>query len=88
MSGEKSFTIAVAQVTPIVLDLQATLEKACDVIAEAGRNGAKLVVFPEAFIPAYPDWVWLIPGGRVDMLDELYVQLVKNALWIKRKEIA
>lgn len=82
MSSEKNVTIAVAQATPIFLDRQATLEKACDIIAEAGQNGAKLVVFPEAFIPAYPDWVWLIPGGRGDMLDELYVELVNNAVAI------
>ena len=82
MNSKKNFTVAAAQATSIFLDRQATLEKACDIIAEAGQNGAKLVVFPEAFIPAYPDWVWLIPGGRADLLDELYVKLVKNAVTI------
>ena len=64
MNSEKNVTVAVAQATPIFLDRQATLEKACDIIADAGQNGAKLVVFPEAFIPAYPDWVWLVPGSE------------------------
>jgi nitrilase len=64
------------------LDRKATAEKACGIITEAGQNGAKLVVFPEAFIPAYPDWVWLIPGSRGAMLNELYVELVNNAVAI------
>ena len=55
---QNSLVIAAAQATPVFLDLQATLEKACELIHEAGKNGASLLVFPEAFIPAYPDWVW------------------------------
>lgn len=82
MSKSEAFVVAAAQVTPVFLDRKATLEKACDVIARAAQNGAKLVVFPEAFIPAYPDWVWTVPGGRQDLLDELYVTLVENAVAI------
>ena len=41
---------------PIYLDLQATLEKACKLISEAGANGARLIVFPEGFLPTHPYW--------------------------------
>jgi nitrilase len=41
---------------PIYLDLQATLEKACKLISEAGGNGARLIVFPEDFLPTHPYW--------------------------------
>ena len=82
MNKSETFIVAAAQVTPVFMDREATLEKACDIIAEAGQNGARLVVFPEAFIPAYPDWVWTVPGGRQDVLDELYAELVENAVVI------
>ena len=39
---------------PKWFDLEATLEKAIGFVEEAGNNGAKLVVFPECFLPAYP----------------------------------
>jgi nitrilase len=81
MSNE-SFVVAAAQVAPVFLDRKATLDKACDVIATAGREGAKLVVFPEAFIPAYPDWVWAVPGSEGKLLDRLYGALVENAVSI------
>lgn len=59
------FKVAVVQATPVFLDRTATIEKACELIACAGREGARLIVFPEAFIPTYPDWVWTIWGEAV-----------------------
>lgn len=41
---------------PIYIDLKATLEKACRLIVQAGANGAKLIVFPEGFLPTHPYW--------------------------------
>jgi nitrilase len=35
-----------------------TVDKACRLIGEAARAGARLIVFPETFVPTYPDWVW------------------------------
>lgn len=51
------FKVATVQASPVLpMNKQATLEKAIDLLEEAGRNGAKLVVFPETFIPMYPNW--------------------------------
>jgi nitrilase len=75
-----SFTIAAVQAAPVFLDRDATVEKACRLVAEAGGKGARLVVFPEAFIPAYPLWVWYIPPGYTRPLRELYAELHANAV--------
>lgn len=40
------------------LNLSAGVEKTISLIEEAGRNGAKLVAFPETFLPGYPHWIW------------------------------
>ena len=74
--------VAAAQAAPYFLDKEKTVQKACDLIALAGKNDAKLLVFPEAFISGYPDWVWVVPNGNVGMLDELYAELVTNAISI------
>ena len=46
--------VAVAQATPCVLDLAAAVAKACAWIADAGRQGARLLAFPETWLPCYP----------------------------------
>ena len=50
--------VAAVQETPVFLDRDATVDKVCDLIGDAAAAGAQLVVFPEAFVPGYPDWVW------------------------------
>ena len=53
------FKLALAHVSPIYLNREATLSKACSIILEAAKNGARLVAFPESFIPAFPIWAAL-----------------------------
>jgi nitrilase len=53
------FKAAACQAASVFLDAGRTAEKACDLITEAARNGARLVVFPESFIPGFPIWVAL-----------------------------
>lgn len=74
--------VAAAQLSPIFLNKEKTVEKACEAILEAGEKGVKLIVFPEAFISGYPDWVWLIPNSKGADLNELYLELVENAVSI------
>ena len=58
------FTAAAVQAAPVYLDTAATVEKACGLIAEAALNGARLIVFPEVFVPGYPYWNWTMTPGK------------------------
>ena len=74
--------VAAVQEAPVFLDREKTVEKACERIHTAGEAGAHLVVFPEAFVSGYPDWVWVVPNGNGRMLDELYSELLASAVSI------
>ncbi|NLJ76793.1 MAG: carbon-nitrogen hydrolase family protein [Peptococcaceae bacterium] len=65
MSKERSVKVAIVQATPAMFDTPATVRKACALIKEAGANGAKLMLFPEAFVGGYPKGMYL--GVRVGM---------------------
>src|SRR5262245_63436656 len=54
--------IARVQRAPVVLDRDATVEKAVGLIAEAAAGGAELVAFPETWIPGYPAWIFGAAG--------------------------
>ena len=58
MSARGEFRVAAVQETPAYLDREGTLEIVADHIARAGADGADLVVFPESFVPGYPDFAW------------------------------
>lgn len=81
------FRIAAVQAAPVFLDLAATVEKACRLIEEAAGRGAKLIAFPEAFIPGYPLWVWFIPSGKTHPLRALYSELHANSVAIPSLEV-
>ncbi|HEY0781623.1 MAG TPA: carbon-nitrogen hydrolase family protein [Thermoanaerobaculia bacterium] len=80
------FAIAAAQDAPVFLDRAATVERACERIAEAAARGARLLVFPEGYLPAYPFWVWHIPAGDTHALRELYAELVDQAVTVPGPE--
>jgi nitrilase len=51
---QTSVKVAVVQAAPVLFDREATIEKSVSLVAQAAEKGAQLVLFPEAFIPAYP----------------------------------
>lgn len=59
--------VAVSQHEPVWLDLQGSVKKTCAIIDEAAKGGAKIVAFPEVWIPGYPAWIWLATS-RMRML--------------------
>jgi nitrilase len=73
--------IAVVQQPPIWMNLEASLAKSTEIIAEAARGGAKLVVFPEAWLPGYPTFVWRMkPGADMGKTDDLFAALQANSV--------
>ena len=56
--SERKLIVAVTQAEPEWLDLSATIEKTCALINEAADKGARLVAFPECWVPGYPGGIW------------------------------
>lgn len=73
--------IAIIQEAPCVLDKLGSIAKAVGLINSASDQGAELIVFPEAFIPGYPAWIWrLRPGGDWGTCEELHARLLRNSV--------
>jgi len=73
--------IAIMQHAPRVLDREATLDQAVQLVADAAAQGAQLIIFPEAFVPGYPAWVWrLRPGGDWTLSEQIHQRLLANAV--------
>jgi nitrilase len=72
-STRDAVTVAVVQAASVAFDRKRTLAKALDLIHDAAKKGAKLVLFPEAFISGYPRGLdfgavvgWRTDEGRED----------------------
>lgn len=76
--------VAVVQAAPVLFDRDATVEKACRLIAEAAATGAQLVLFPEAFVPAYPRGFsfGMVVGSRTPAGRQLWQRYWENAVAI------
>ncbi len=73
--------VAVVQRPPVLLDRDATLDNAVKHLHEAADAGARLVVFPETYLPGYPVWIWgLRPGGDYRLTSEIHATLLANSV--------
>jgi nitrilase len=81
--------VAIIQRAPIYLHRDKTLTAAVAAIAEAATGGAKLVIFPEAFVPGYPAWIWrLRPGTDGALSTRLHALLLENAVSLKGGDLS
>ena len=84
------FKAAAVQASPVVgdapnwFDLGRTLDKASSLIAEAGRNGARLIVFPECWLPCYPYWSVDFADRR--NFDAIWAELLWNSVEVPGPE--
>ena len=79
--------VAAVQAASVFLDREGSTAKACRLIREAGRAGARVIGFPEGFIPAHPIWYHHQPATSA-VANRLAVELFKNAVEIPGPEIA
>lgn len=76
------FLAAAAQAAPAFLNLEGCLDIACHWIEKAGKQGVKVLVFPETWLPGYPVWLDNIPNiAQWDYLPakEIFARLVDNS---------
>ena len=80
--------LAVIQKPPVFLDRDKTIESVVESIGEAAREGASLLVFPEAYVPGYPTWIWrLRPGGDMTLTGEIHARLRQNSVDLARGDL-
>jgi aliphatic nitrilase len=80
-----AYKVAAAHVAPVFLDTERSVAKACSVIEEAAGHGARLIAFPEVFLPGFPVWAGLEAPIRTH---ELFKRLAASAIEIGGPELA
>jgi nitrilase len=72
--------VAAVQATPVILDAEATVDKAIGLLEQAAGDGVKLAVFPETFVPVYPSNSWAQGAADFEGFDELWERLWENSV--------
>jgi nitrilase len=72
--------VAAVQATPVILDADASVDKAIRLLGEAAGDGAQLVVLPETFVPLYPSNSWARGASAFGGWDELWERLWLNSV--------
>jgi nitrilase len=82
------YRVAVVQHPPVALNRQKTLERGVELLEEAAGGGARLVSFPETWVPGYPEWVWrLRPGDDYTLSGNIHRRLLENAVDLKAGQL-
>jgi nitrilase len=88
--SKSSLVAAVAQTASVLLDTPATMDRALTLMAEAAKQGAQLLVFPEAFIGGYPKGAdfHIYLGGRTPQGRTEFKQYFDAAVTVDGPDIA
>ena len=80
MTELRSVRVAAVQATPVMLDAEATVAKACRLLGEAAAEGAELAVLPETFVSLYPSNAWARAAASFGGHDELWERMWASAV--------
>ena len=72
--------VAAIQATPVILDAEASVDKAIRLLGEAADQGVQLAVLPETFVPLYPSNAWARQAASFGGFDELWERLWENSV--------
>ena len=73
--------VAVVQHPSVALHRDQTLKRGFDLLEQAAAKGAKLVAFPETWVPGYPEWLWrLRPGDDYSLTADIHARLLENSV--------
>ncbi len=72
--------VAAIQSTPVILDAEASVDKAIRLLEEAAKDGVQLAVFPELFVPLYESGAWAHDAASFEGWDELWERLWANSV--------
>ena len=70
MTSFPTVRVAAIQATPVILDAEASVEKAIGLLGEAAADGVKVVALPEVFVPLYPSNSWAKDAASFSGWDE------------------
>lgn len=81
--------VAMAQISPIWLNKQATIEKVEKYISRAGNERCELIVFGEGVLPGYPFWLSLTNGAQFNaaMHKEIHAHYIRNSIKVEAGDL-
>ncbi|KAK1515975.1 uncharacterized protein CCOS01_13173 [Colletotrichum costaricense] len=82
VTAGSNLRVAVVQAEPVYFDLKGAVDKTIKLIGEASNQGARLVAFPEVWIPGYPSWIWA-RGCDIDLVQ----RYIKSSLRLDSPEM-
>lgn len=89
MNTSNFLNVALAQIAPVWLDKEQTIEKIKNTIETASKEKAELIVFGEALLPGYPFWIGLTNGAEWNssVQKEIHAHYVQNSITIEKGEL-
>lgn len=89
MKESNLLKVGLAQISPVWLNKELTLEKILFYVNKAGSQNCDLVVFGEALLPGYPFWLGLTHGSDFNskMQKEIHAHYIRNAVQLEAGDL-